>query len=178
MNLSNQSVLVIGGAGYIGSHVVLALCEKGYNVTVFDNLSTGHKINVDSRAQLIKGDILSKNDLQSAFNQSYDAVFHFAALKAAGESMLEPGKYTTVNITGTINILNQMIECSVQNLIFSSLPGYIFCKSATKIGSVVSVFFCTVSTPITRKKNSRGFSGRPKFNAQAWFLHSTLSPQI
>ena len=53
MNLSNQSVLVIGGAGYIGSHVVLALCEKGYNVTVFDNLSTGQEINIDSRAVLI-----------------------------------------------------------------------------------------------------------------------------
>ena len=120
MHSSNQSVLVIGGAGYIGSHVVLELCEQGHNVTVFDNLSTGHKINVDSRAQFIKGDILSKNDLQSAFNQTYDAVFHFAALKAAGESMLEPGNYAAVNISGTINILNQMIECSVQNLIFSS----------------------------------------------------------
>ena len=131
MSKLNQTVLVIGGAGYIGSHVVLELCEQGNNVTVFDNLSTGHKINVDSRAQFIKGDILSKNDLQSAFNQTYDAVFHFAALKAAGESMLEPGKYTTVNITGTINILNQMIECSVQNIIFSStaavygLPEYL-----------------------------------------------------
>ena len=120
MNLSNQSVLVIGGAGYIGSHVVLALCEKGYNVTVFDNLSTGQEINIDSRAVLIKGDIINNNELKSAFNQSYDAVLHFAALKAAGESMLQPGEYATANITGTINILNQMIERKVQNIIFSS----------------------------------------------------------
>ena len=120
MNLSNQSVLVIGGAGYIGSHVVLALCEKGYNVTVFDNLSTGQEINIDSRAVLIKGDIIKNNELKSAFNQSYDAVLHFAALKAAGESMLQPGEYATANITGTINILNQMIERKVQNIIFSS----------------------------------------------------------
>jgi len=120
MNPSNQSVLVIGGAGYIGSHVVLELLDNGYDVTVFDNLSTGHEINIDSRAQFMKGDILSKNELQSIFNQPYNAVFHFAALKAAGESMREPGKYTTVNIIGTINILNQMIECGVKNLIFSS----------------------------------------------------------
>ena len=120
MNLSNQSVLVIGGAGYIGSHVVLALCEKGYNVTVFDNLSTGQEINIDSRAVLIKGNIINNNELKSAFNQNYDAVLHFAALKAAGESMLHPGEYATANITGTINILNQMIERKVQNIIFSS----------------------------------------------------------
>ena len=120
MNLSNQSVLVIGGAGYIGSHVVLALCEKGYNVTVFDNLSTGQEINIDSRAVLIKGDIINNIELKSAFNQSYDAVLHFAALKAAGESMLHPGEYATANITGTINILNQMIEHKVKNIIFSS----------------------------------------------------------
>ena len=120
MNLSNQSVLVIGGAGYIGSHVVLALCEKGYNVTVFDNLSTGHEINIDSRAVLIKGDILNNNELKNAFNQNFDAVLHFAALKAVGDSMLQPGEYAKVNITGTINILNQMIEHKVQNIIFSS----------------------------------------------------------
>ena len=120
MNLSNQSVLVIGGAGYIGSHVVLALCEKGYNVTVFDNLSTGQEINIDSRAELIKGNIINNNELKSAFNQNYDAVLHFAALKAAGESMLHPGEYATANITGTINILNQMIEHKVQNIVFSS----------------------------------------------------------
>ena len=124
MNLSNQSVLVIGGAGYIGSHVVLALCEKGYNVTVFDNLSTGQEINIDSRAVLIKGDIFNNNELKSAFNQNYDSVLHFAALKAAGESMLHPGEYATANITGTINILNQMIECKVQNLFFLLLPQF------------------------------------------------------
>ena len=72
MHSNNQSILVIGGAGYIGSHVVLELCEKDYNVTVFDNLSTGHQINVDKRAKLIKGDILQSNDLNGVFNKSYD----------------------------------------------------------------------------------------------------------
>ena len=117
---NNQSILVIGGAGYIGSHIVLDLCDQGFDVTVFDNLSTGHKINIDSRAKFIEGDILNPDDLHSVFQFLVTTVFHFAALKAAGESMLEPGKYATANITGTINILNQMVESGVKNIIFSS----------------------------------------------------------
>ena len=117
---NNQSILVIGGAGYIGSHIVLDLCDQGFDVTVFDNLSTGHKINIDSRANFIEGDILNPDDLHSVFQSLFTTVFHFAALKAAGESMLEPGKYATANITGTINILNQMVESGVKNIIFSS----------------------------------------------------------
>lgn len=115
-----MNVLVIGGAGYIGSHTVLELCENGHSVAVFDNLSTGHLINIDSRAEFIQGNILNNDDLKDVFNGKFDAVFHFAALKAAGESMLEPGKYATSNITGTINILNQMVEKNVTNFIFSS----------------------------------------------------------
>lgn len=120
MNFINKSVLVTGGAGYIGSHVVLELCEHGHDVTVFDNLSTGHELNIDSRAEFIRGDILNSDELSVAFDKPYDAVFHFAALKAAGESMLEPGKYSAVNLTGTINILNQMLEDNIQNIVFSS----------------------------------------------------------
>ena len=120
MPLNNQSILVIGGAGYIGSHIVLGLCQHDYDVTVFDNLSTGYEINVDSQAELVKGDILNIDELKNVFTKSYDVVFHFAALKAAGESMLEPGKYANANITGTINILNQMAKSGVQNIIFSS----------------------------------------------------------
>ena len=114
MSKLNQTVLVIGGAGYIGSHIVLELCEQGYDVTVFDNLSTGYEKNIDSRADFIQGDILNDNDLSNIFKKKYSAVFHFAALKAAGESMLEPGKYATANITGTINILNQMADFLVK----------------------------------------------------------------
>ena len=120
MSKLNQTVLVIGGAGYIGSHIVLELCEQGYDVTVFDNLSTGYKKNIDLRAKFIQGDILNQNDLSNIFQKDYSAVFHFAALKAAGESMLEPGKNAQANITGTINILNQMVDNKVQNFIFSS----------------------------------------------------------
>ena len=120
MNSKNQSILVIGGAGYIGSHVVLELCDQGYDVTVFDNLSTGHEMNIDSRAELVHGDILHADELAGVFSKPHDAVCHFAALKAVGESMLEPGKYAKVNITGTINILDHMIENNIENIVFSS----------------------------------------------------------
>ena len=115
-----MNVLVIGGAGYIGSHVALELCENGHDVTVFDNLSSGHLLNIDSRAEFIQGDILKNDDLKNVFTGKFEAVFHFAALKAAGESMLEPGKYATSNITGTINILNKMVENNIKCFIFSS----------------------------------------------------------
>ena len=120
MSSNNESILVFGGAGYIGSHVVLHLCEEGYDVTVFDNLSTGLEINVDNRAKFIQGDILDQNDLSNIFQYNYGSVFHFAALKSAGESMLEPEKYATANIVGTINILNQMVKKEIQTFVFSS----------------------------------------------------------
>jgi len=120
MSNSNLSILVIGGAGYIGSHVVLELCDNGYDVTVFDNLSSGYRINVDRRAVFIKGDIMDSNDLNSLFYKEYDAVFHFAAKKAAGESMMKPEIYATTNINGTINILNQMVKNNIKYFIFSS----------------------------------------------------------
>jgi len=115
-----MNVLVIGGAGYIGSHAVLELCENGHDVNVFDNLSSGHLLNIDSRAEFIQGDILKNDDLKNVFNGKFEVVFHFAALKAAEESMLEPGKYATSNITGTINILNKMLENNIKYFIFSS----------------------------------------------------------
>ena len=74
MSKLNQTVLVIGGAGYIGSHIVLELCEEGYDVTVFDNLSTGYKKNIDLRAKFIQGDILNQNDLSNIFQKDYSAV--------------------------------------------------------------------------------------------------------
>ena len=114
------SILVIGGAGYIGSHVVLQLCDAEHNVTVFDNLSSGNKINIDPRAEFIKGSILNINDYKNVFNKEYDVIFHFAALKDSGESMVCPEKYSTVNLIGTINILNQMTYHNIKNIIFSS----------------------------------------------------------
>lgn len=116
-----KKVLVTGGAGYIGSHVVQLLCDEGHSVTVFDNFSLGRRENIDPRVnEIIEGDLLNKDDLKKAFEQKFDAVIHFAAWKAAGESMIKPQKYSENNIIGTINLLNQMVESNVNNIVFSS----------------------------------------------------------
>ncbi|MDX1701671.1 MAG: UDP-glucose 4-epimerase GalE, partial [Melioribacteraceae bacterium] len=115
------SVLVTGGAGYIGSHCVKELCENGHNVTILDNFSTGLFENIDSRAiEVVKGDIMNNSDLRKAFKAKKDVVFHFAAWKAAGESMINPQKYAKNNICGTINLLNKMVESEVKYFVFSS----------------------------------------------------------
>jgi len=112
-------VLVTGGAGYIGSHVVLALCEEGNNVVVLDDLSTGNSEAVDKRALFIQGSTLNDDDLSNGLND-VDAVIHLAAFKAAGESMIHPEKYSHNNITGTITLLNAMAKHGVNKFIFSS----------------------------------------------------------
>jgi len=112
-------VLVTGGAGYIGSHVVLALCEEGNNVVVLDDLSTGNREAVDKRALFIQGSTLNDDDLSKGLND-VNAVIHLAAFKAAGESMIRPEKYSHNNITGTITLLNAMVKQGVNKFIFSS----------------------------------------------------------
>ena len=114
-----MKVLVTGGAGYIGSHVVLALCEEGNNVVVLDDLSTGNREAVDKRALFIQGSTLNDDDLSKGLND-IDAVIHLAAFKAAGESMIHPEKYSYNNITGTITLLNAMVKQGVNKFIFSS----------------------------------------------------------
>ena len=114
-----MKVLVTGGAGYIGSHVVLALCEEGNNVVVLDDLSTGNREAVDKRALFIQGSTLNDDDLSKGLND-VDAVIHLAAFKAAGESMIHPEKYSYNNITGTITLLNAMVKQGVNKFIFSS----------------------------------------------------------
>lgn len=116
----DKKILVTGGAGYIGSHVVKLLCERGYEVIVFDNFSLGLKENVDDRAEVIKGDIRNDDDLAKAFSNNISVVIHLAAWKAAGESMLDPAKYATNNISGSINLLNAMLKYEVTDFVFSS----------------------------------------------------------
>ena len=113
-------VFVIGGAGYIGSHVVRCLLDAGHKVGVFDNMSSGTQENLFPEADFIRGDILDYAALTKAMKKGWDAAVHLAALKAAGESMLHPEKYSQSNITGTINILNAMCEAGIKYLCFSS----------------------------------------------------------
>ena len=115
-----MKTLVIGGAGYIGSHVVKALMKQGHEVTVFDNLSSGLRQNLFKQNKFIYGNILIKSDLDSAFSLGFDACIHLAAFKAAGESMLVPEKYSENNITGTLNILNSAVKHNCKNIVFSS----------------------------------------------------------
>ena len=92
-------ILVTGGAGYIGSHVVYELIDKGYTVTILDDLSLGIEENIDPRAEFILGSILSDSVLDSIFQKGIDAVIHLAASKAAGESMKNPVKYSQNNLS-------------------------------------------------------------------------------
>ena len=115
-----MKTLVIGGAGYIGSHVVKQLMNCGHDVTVFDNLSSGLRQNLFPKNAFIYGNILIPGDVDAAFARGFDAFIHLAAFKAAGESMTAPEKYSTNNITGTLNILNAAAAHGCKNMVFSS----------------------------------------------------------
>jgi UDP-glucose 4-epimerase len=112
-------ILVIGGAGYIGGHVAREFLDSGHEVTVFDNLSTGTKDNLFPDARFVEGDIHDYPAISEAM-RGVDAVIHLAAAKAAGESMLDPGKYSVQNLCGSVNILNAAVEAGVRRLVFSS----------------------------------------------------------
>ncbi len=115
-----MNILVVGGAGYIGSHVVREFLDRGHRVTVYDNLSSGLEQNLFPEAQFVKGDILDYDNLTSAMKGRFDALIHLAAFKAAGESMLNPQKYSVNNISGSINIINAAVETGIRNIVFSS----------------------------------------------------------
>ncbi|MDR0448181.1 MAG: NAD-dependent epimerase/dehydratase family protein, partial [Treponema sp.] len=114
-----MNILVVGGAGYIGSHVTRELLDRGHKVTVFDNLSLGLRENLFSEAEFIHGDILRYEQLTAAMREN-EAVVFLAAFKAAGESMVKPEIYSVNNISGTINLLNAASETGLRYIIFSS----------------------------------------------------------
>jgi len=113
-------ILVIGGAGYIGSHVVREFLDGGHEVTVFDNLSSGRRDNLFPEARFVEGDILDYGALLGCMRAGFDALIHLAAAKAAGESMLKPEKYALQNLNGTVNILNAALEAGIGMVVFSS----------------------------------------------------------
>ena len=114
-----MKILVTGGAGYIGSHVVLLLCDEGHDVVVLDDLSLGSKKAVDKRAIFIEGSILNNDDLNRSLSD-IETVIHLAAYKSAGESMRDPQKYSQNNVLGSKRLLSAMIEKNIKNIIFSS----------------------------------------------------------
>lgn len=115
-----QRIFITGGAGYIGSHTVKALGERGYKILVYDNLSSGHRGSV-LYGDLIVGDLDDKEELSKAL-QSFnpDLVMHFAALIRVEESVREPLKYYRANVVNTLNLLEGMRENGIKNFIFSS----------------------------------------------------------
>jgi UDP-glucose 4-epimerase len=115
-----MKVLVTGGAGYIGSHTVRELVERGYDVIVLDTLELGSKQAVGN-VKLYQGSVTDDALLERVFAQEKpEAVIHFAAYKAPGESMSEPGKYFRTNVGGTVSLLEAMVYHSVRAIVFSS----------------------------------------------------------
>lgn len=114
-------ILVVGGAGYIGSHVVKELLNKNKKVIVLDNLSTGFRFAVDSRAIFIKGELGDTNTLKEIFNEyTVSAVMHFAANSLVGESVVNPIKYYLNNVSATLNLLSTMDAYQIKKFVFSS----------------------------------------------------------
>ena len=119
-------ILVTGGAGYIGSHCVLALIEKGFAVHIFDNLSTGHIETVETlkkygNVTFTQGDLQNYEEINNVFKEnSIDAVLHFAASSLVEESVKNPEKYYYNNIFGTLNLLKAMKENNTKKIVFSS----------------------------------------------------------
>lgn len=140
MSLQNpMKILVTGGTGYIGSHMVLVLLESGHDVVVLDNLSNSQQVSLERIAdlakrspQFIQGDIRDSDLLKSLFaGHTFEAVIHFAGLKAVGESVARPLDYYDNNVAGSLRLFQAMAEAGVKKLVFSS--------SATVYGDPASV---------------------------------------
>ncbi len=120
-SIKKQKILVTGGAGYIGAHVVGELINSGHDVVILDNLSAGKKENIDERAKFYEGDLGDINFLRDVFlAEKVDVVMHFAASIEVEESVKEPVKYFENNAQNTANLLKVMDEAGVKQIIFSS----------------------------------------------------------
>lgn len=119
-------ILVTGGAGYIGSHLVMALLEKGEDVIVFDSLELGHAETIETlkkygNLKFVKGNLKNLDDIRGVFLvNKIDSVVHFAAYSQVAESVKNPQKYYYNNVYGTLNLLNAMLEFNVKKIVFSS----------------------------------------------------------
>ena len=123
MSVGKPSILVTGGAGYIGSHTVLALKQAGYEVVILDNLVYGHRDLVEQvlRVELIEGDTSDRLLLDNLFqSRNFAAVMHFSAYAYVGESVTDPAKYYRNNVLGTLTLLESMLAASIKNFVFSS----------------------------------------------------------
>src|SRR4051812_5266401 len=116
-----MKILVVGGAGYIGSVCAELLLDEGHDVSVFDNLSEGHRAALDPRAQFSESDLQDRQSIEKTLaRQKPDAVMHFAANALVGESMQNPSKYFRNNIANGLNLLDAMVGVGVTKIVFSS----------------------------------------------------------
>jgi UDP-glucose 4-epimerase len=116
-----MKILVVGGAGYIGSICTEALLDEGHAVAILDNLTEGHRRAVDARAEFIGGDLADQPAVEAAISASRpDAIMHFAASALVGESMQNPSKYFRNNIANGLNLLDAMVAAGVKRIVFSS----------------------------------------------------------
>ena len=115
-----MNILIVGGAGYIGSHMVKRLLSGGHDVTSFDNLSKGYRDAITG-GSFVEGDLADYKKLQQLFAVNpFDAVMHFASFIEVGESIREPAKYYQNNFSNTQNLLDAMLQSGVNQFIFSS----------------------------------------------------------
>ncbi|HSM84158.1 MAG TPA: UDP-glucose 4-epimerase GalE [Nodosilinea sp.] len=123
MTTDANTILVTGGAGYIGSHAVMALKQAGYRVLILDNLAYGHQDLVENvlKTELIVGSTLDQALLKDIFSRyAISAVMHFSAYTYVGESVSQPSKYYGNNVVGTLSLLDAMVDAGVKNFVFSS----------------------------------------------------------
>jgi UDP-glucose 4-epimerase len=116
-----MKILVVGGAGYIGSVCAELLLDEGHGVTIFDNLTEGHRRAIDPRAEFVEGDLIDRQSIEKTLAKQHpDAVMHFAANALVGESMQNPSKYFRNNIANGLNLLDAMVGAGVEKIVFSS----------------------------------------------------------
>ncbi len=178
---NSKKILVTGGAGYIGSHVVHLLLKQGHEIVVLDNLSTGYRENIPEAAKFIEGDLKDINLLKDLFAATkFDLVMHFAASIEVEESVLNPEKYFLNNVICTYNLLSAMNEAGVKNFVFSStaavyhegnsqpiseqgklLPSNPYGATKLMAEQAVNFYseFCGFNAVVFRYFNACGFSG-------------------
>ncbi len=156
---SKKHVLVTGGAGFIGSHMVERLLTDGYDVTVLDNLSTGLKTNIPSSARFIQGDTANSDDVEKAFEKIPDVVFHIAGCASTINSFTDPLADVRANFIGSINIVKKCVEAKITRLLYAS--------SMTVYGPVENL-------PVQETHNAAPISyyGITKYAAER-FVHAT-----
>lgn len=126
-----MNVLVTGGAGYIGSTVAQQLLDAGHSVTIYDNLSSGHRTAVPEGASFVRGDTLDRAALDAVLGSTpFDAIMHFAAFIEAGESMREPGRFFRNNVSGSLTLVDAAVAHGVPRFVFSSTAGVYASKDA------------------------------------------------